>query len=640
MCGIAGVYGGEHPGGDVVDRMLTVMWHRGPDEGGTWVEPGIALGNRRLSIIDPASGHQPVSNEDGTVVVVFNGEIYNYRELARDLRRRGHVLRTASDTEVIVHLYEERGEDLVHALRGMFTFAVWDRKRRRLFLARDRLGIKPLYYVCAGPQLAFASEIKALLQHDDVAVRLDHRALARYLTLKYVPAPGTLFEGVLALPPGHCLTCDDAGIRTRRWWKLSFEPGASGVTDDVLAAEQLRELLKDAVRAHLVSDVPFGAFLSGGLDSSTVVALMSQLLDGPVRTFSVGYDGEAAGISEFPYARMVADRYATEHHEVVVGCADFVALMEKVSWHLDQPIADEACLPTYVLSDYASRHVKMVLTGEGGDELFAGYARHAGERFAPLARAVPPSLRALALSASRRIPGHRRAKLALNALAEDDEARRLVHWFCLFDERRVRALLTDGMLEGVDAGEAVDTFRAHLADSDASDQLNRMLDLDTTLWLPDDLLARGDKMSMAASIEARLPLLDHHLVEFAATLPPRMKLRGRTRKYLLRQAVAPWLPAPVLHRRKQGFPTPVSTWFRGGARSFLRDHLSSSTLRRRGLFNPLFVERLLDDHERGLADNGSLLYGLLGVELWQRQFVDSCGRRPARDAAPRLVVRR
>src|SRR5581483_8020919 len=381
MCGIAGVYefsGARAVDGARVQAMLDAIAHRGPDDEGIHLADGLGIGNRRLSIIDLPGGHQPIANEDGSVVVVFNGEIYNYREIRERLSARGHVLRTAGDTEAIVHLYEDLGEDCVQELRGMFSFAVWDARRRRLFVARDRLGIKPLYYSVRDGQLLFGSEIKALLPYLDAPVRPDLDALAWFLLLKYVPAPATMFEGIRALPPGHALSVDRDGVRVRRWWDLSFAP-VSHDLDEREATARLRDLLKDAVSSHLVSDVPYGAFLSGGIDSSTVVALMSQVLDHPVKTFAVGFTGRGEEMSELPYARMVAERYETDHHEVMVGADDFIGLAEKVVWHLDQPIADDACLANYMVAELASRHVKMVLTGEGGDELFAGYARYAGE---------------------------------------------------------------------------------------------------------------------------------------------------------------------------------------------------------------------------------------------------------------------
>jgi asparagine synthase (glutamine-hydrolysing) len=625
MCGITGVY---HPGGEPIQAqtvlaMTSTIRHRGPDDEGIYLDNEIGLGMRRLSIIDLSGGKQPIANEDGSIVVVFNGEIYNYRELRELLRQYGHTFATASDTEVIVHLYENFGMHCVQQLRGMFAFAIWDARRRQLFLARDRLGIKPLYYTRLGNCLIFGSEIKALLQHPSVRARLNVQGLSSFISLKYVPAPETMFAGIHALPPGHTLVTDARGITIKRYWDLSFTGTQAAKRGEASYAEELESLLKESVRMHLVSDVSFGAFLSGGLDSSTIVALMSQFLQQPVKTFSVGFDGDGATYSELPYVRMVAHQYHTEHHEVIMRAQNVVDLSEKVIWHLDQPIADDACVANYMVAELASHHVKMVLTGEGGDELFAGYARYMGERFSPLFRYITPPARSLLLAAAGRIPGLRRPKVALYALCQQDEVRRFTNWFPLFNHEMKAALLTDELKTSLNGTSADHIFAEHLSGTDATDQLNRMLYLDTKLWLPDDLLARGDKMSMAASVEARVPLLDHKLVEFAASVPPHLKIRRLTRKYLLKKVSRNWLPAGIADRKKKGFPIPFSVWFRKEARSFVRDILAPAAVRRRGLFNPASVENLLNQHETGFADHGSLLWSLLSVELWHRVFIDS-----------------
>jgi asparagine synthase (glutamine-hydrolysing) len=504
----------------------------------------------------------------------------------------------------------------------MFAFAVCDTRRRQLFLARDRLGIKPLYYTQLGDRLVFGSEIKAILRHAGVQARLDVEALSNFLSLKYVPAPQTMFAGIRALPPGHTLTCDSSGVVVRSYWDLSFAAEQSELKSEQEYAEQLEELLRESVRLHLMSDVPFGAFLSGGVDSSMIVALMSQFLDNPVKTFSVGFTGEGAALSELPYARMVAEQYQTDHHEVLICPQDLIDLAEKVVWHLDQPIADEATLANYMVAELASRHVKMVLTGEGGDELFAGYARYAGERFAPVFRHIPQSARSAALALSGSMPGLRRPKLALYALCQSDEVARLTNWFPLFSREMKWTLLSEAVRRGLNEDSADRVFAEQLAQTNAIDPVNRMLYVDTKLWLPDDLLARGDKTSMAASIEARVPLLDHKLVEFAASLPRQLKLKGLTRKYLLKKVGRAWLPSQIIDRKKKGFPVPISSWFRNEARPFVRDMLSPAAIQRRGLFSSDYVQQLLAEHEAGFADHGSQLWGLLSVELWHRQFID------------------
>jgi asparagine synthase (glutamine-hydrolysing) len=505
----------------------------------------------------------------------------------------------------------------------MFAFALWDSIRYRLLLARDRLGIKPLYYAETRGSLIFGSEIKAILQHPDVASTLDSEALGNFLSLKYVPCPQTMFSGIRVLPPGHLLICERAGTFVRRYWRLSYARKSTHGRTEQDWTEELEHLLRESVQMHLVSDVPFGAFLSGGLDSSTVVALMSQALTQSVKTFAVGFDGEGSVHSELPYARLVAQRWHTDHHELLVGAKDFIAQAEEIIWHLDQPIADPAALPNYMVARLARREVKMVLTGEGGDELFAGYARYAGERFSSLLRWLPPTVKQSLLASAERMPGLRAPKLALRAMLQSDEATRLAEWFPLFNRDMKAKLLSDDFARELNGSGPADVFARELAETDATGFLNRMLYLDTKLWLADDLLARGDKTSMAASLEARVPLLDHKLVEFAAGLPPALKLNGFTRKYLLRKVGRQLLPPKILSRRKKGFPVPLSIWFRKEARGFVRDLLSPATVRRRGFFRSGSVELLLKEHESGFADHGNQIWSLVSIELWLRLYLDS-----------------
>lgn len=629
MCGIAGVFEYQHRNpvsADLLQDMTDVIQHRGPDDAGVFFDGPIALGMRRLSIIDIEGGKQPVSNEAGDATLVFNGEIYNFRSLQDRLAGRGHKLQTASDTEVIVHLYEEYGDECVNSLRGMFGFALWDSQKKRLLLARDRLGIKPLYYADVNGTLIFGSEIKSILQHPAVSAELDSEALSNFLSLKYVPSPQTMFRGIHALPPGFLLTCDRSGVKLRRYWDLSFSSPTSA--SEAECAEQLEVLLRESVLLHLQSDVPFGAFLSGGLDSSTIVALMAGYLSQPVNTFSVGFEDRGTEASEAHYAKLVADHFGTRHHEVVITAADFLDHAESVIWHLDQPVADLACFANMMLAECASQHVKMVLTGEGGDELFAGYARYTGERFRPLTKLIPRWTGNTLVHASSLLPRLRRPKLALKALMESEESSRLLHWFPLFTTPEKARLLSPGMMQEIsEITSAERVFASHLGDVDSTVSLNRMLYVDTKLWLPDDLLARGDKMSMAASIEARVPLLDHKLVEFAASLPQHLKIRNLTRKYLLKKVASKLLPPAIVHRKKQGFPIPISGWLRKEAKQFVSDLLSYDTVNRRGLFNADYVQEVLQQHLRGTADRGAQLWALILVELWHRQFLDSSPRR-------------
>ncbi len=630
MCGIAGVF--EYEGRKQIDKailfdMLSAIEHRGPDDRGVLFTNDLAMGMQRLSIIDLIGGKQPICNEDGKISIVFNGEIYNYRELRRTLLSRGHTLSTSSDTEVIVHLYEDMGEDCVNELRGMFAFAISDSARKRLFIARDRLGIKPVYYADQNSSLIFGSEIKAILTHPEVIASLNLEGLGHYTSLKYVPAPETMFSGIHALPPGHLLTCDRDGLKVRPYWDLHFSENSESRRSEEVCAEELEALLREAVRLHLVSDVPFGAFLSGGVDSSVVVALMQQVMNVPVKTFSVGFQGGGSeAFSELPFARLVADRFETDHHEVYVTPDDFMGLAEKIVWHLDQPIADNACVANYMVSRLAAQHVKMALTGEGGDELFAGYARYAGEKLASVFQLLPAQAKSIALNVAQQLPGARRLRIALSALGQSDELTRIVNWFPLFDRARKPCVLTEQVFHQLSDPYAVDVFRQQLDGADAKGWLSRMLYVDTKLWLPDDLLARGDKTSMAVSLEGRVPLLDHKLVEFAASLPSGMKIKRLARKYLLKKVARKWLPAEVIDRKKAGFPMPFSLWFRKECRSFVHDLLSPETTKRRGLFNSDYIQSLLLEHDAGTADHGQLLWGLISVELWHRAFLDSAHR--------------
>lgn len=644
MCGIAGfVSRGDVNDERVLHSMLEAIHHRGPDDLGTFADGRLSMGMTRLAIIDVQGGKQPMSNETGTVNVVFNGEIYNYRELAAALRRNGHVLRTDSDTEVIAHLYEEHGSSCVDHLRGMFTFALWDREARTLLLARDRFGIKPLYYSDNPDAFVFGSEIKALVRHPSVRAELDPEALGLYLSLKYVPAPHTMFAGVRSLLPGHVLELSPRGTTVRQYWDLDFGDSATAPVSPADSVERsgqkLLELLQESVDLHLRADVPFGAFLSGGVDSSLVVALMTRSLKEPVRTFALGFDGAGGKGDELPHARAVANHLGTEHAEVRLTPTDFLEDAERVIWHLDQPIADQATVATYRLARAASQEVKMVLTGEGGDELFAGYARYRGERLAPLLKPVPHALRRTLWAAADRVPGDRtrRAKIAIYALLQDEEATRFANWFPLFNDGAVGEILSPSLRDVVAPDGAAKLFAAYLARVRTTDPVQRMLYVDSKLWLPDYLLLRGDKLTMAHSLEARVPLLDHVLAEFAASRPSSEKVKGSSGKHLLKHVARQLLPSEIIDRPKEGFPVPLAHWFRADARSFVNDLLAASRVRNRGLFDPAQVERLLSEHDRGRADNSQLIWGLASVELWHQAFTDTHSR-PAPNLTRRVSV--
>ncbi len=617
MCGLAGILSlGDRPvWPEEVRAMCSALAHRGPDDEGYFLGRGVGLGMRRLSVIDVETGRQPVRNEDGSIVAVFNGEIYNHAELRSDLERRGHRFTTATDTEVIVHLYEERGEGCVAPMRGMFAFALWDGLRRRLLLARDRLGIKPLYYAEFGDRLLFGSELKALLQLPDVPRELDWRAVGHLFTSLCTPLDQSILQGVRKLEPGHLLLASPGQApRTESYWDVAFVPDRNRREEDFV--EGLRDLLEESVRLHLASDVPLGAFLSGGLDSSAVVATMARLSPAPVKTFSIGFTEEA--YDELRHARSVAERYGTEHHELVLE-PDALEILEDLAWHLDEPFGDPSALPTYMVSKMASEHVTVVLSGDGGDELFAGYDKYrieARERgVESLAGPFRPALKAL----SRSVPEGGRGHNLLNHFSLAG-VERYLDASTLFTRAKQRRLFLP---------EAFERVALHDPWRDAKDLLARagghwlsaVQYLDLKSYLPLDILTKVDAMSMAHSLEARVPLLDHRIVEFAATIPPELGLRHGATKGILKRAMRGILPDAIIDRPKHGFAVPVGAWFRGRLNGFVRDLLFSARSRERGIFDPAYVERLLAWHAQG-RDLDFHLWTLISFELWWRVVLE------------------
>ena len=637
MCGFAAFF---HPTGLEPDRgwlaaAAASMRHRGPDDDGFLAEPGAGLAFRRLAIVDVASGHQPLSNEDGTVWIAFNGEIYNHTEIRPELESRGHRYRTHSDTETIVHAYEEWGEDCVSRLRGMFAFAIWDRTRRRLFVARDHVGIKPLYWARANGAFVCASEIKALFAFPGLERRPDLAAVVQHLTLRYAAAPRTMFEGVHKLPAGHAMVLDATGERIFRWWRPEYEP--KRVLGDGDALHEIERRLEDSVRSHLMSDVPLGALLSGGVDSSLIVALMSRLLRRPVQTFSVGFDAPGP-YSELPYARMVADHCRTDHHEIVVGADDVARELPALAWHQDEPVSEPAAIPTSMVARLARETVTVVLTGEGGDELFAGYPKHAVEPWARALAHTPGALRDSFLTHGvERLPFRfRKLQVVGRSARFRDEAERLAAWFAGFvgDERE---RLLGPALAGRSA-MGVEPFRAALADTSARSSLDRMLDVDLRTWLVDDLLMKMDKMSMSASVEARVPLLDRPLIDWAMTVGPEHKVRGLEGKVLLKRLARKLLPREIVDRPKVGFTVPLSPWFRGPLRELVADTLLSRACLGRGYLREEAVRSYVDDHLAGRRDRGRELWTLLTLELWSRLWIDGDGARPVAWRPPARVA--
>jgi asparagine synthase (glutamine-hydrolysing) len=609
--------------------MCDVIAHRGPDDEGFYQDERVSLGMRRLSIIDLAGGHQPVTNEDGTVFIVFNGEIYNYKELARLLLEKGHQLRTSSDTETIVHLYEEYGSACVHLLRGMFAFALWDTRSQTLLLARDRLGVKPLYYTEANGSLVFGSEIKSLLEHPSVSRTVDREALDAYLTFQYVPGPRTLFAGIRKLPAGHILTAGPRGTSLERYWDLTFcEPISHGLADEEEAQAELQRLLADAVRTELVADVPLGALLSGGIDSATVVGLMSREATGPIRTFTVGF-GEHPAYSELEAAREIAHHFGAEFHSIGSPAAA-VRLLPSLVWHMDEPVADPAALPTFLVCRYARERVKVVLTGEGGDELFGGYPRYAWFAIAQrLQRSLPRWLSAsLSAPVARLVPGSNAGRLAELVLRSCPDEERHLAWICNFSLQQKARLYAKGTNVYEARESSLQAVRERLKECEAPDPLHALMYLDLKSWLVDDILVKVDKMSMAASLEARVPLLDHRVVEFAGILPVSQKVRGLQTKRILKRAARDLLPASVLSRRKHAFQVPVNEWLRTQS-DWARSILLSPAALGRGYFDKGYLRWMMDAHEGGRQRFGQQIWNLVCLELWHQIFIDRSLRPPS-----------
>jgi asparagine synthase (glutamine-hydrolysing) len=631
MCGIAGFTDiAPVPGASMtadrlrVKAMCDVMRHRGPDDEGFHVEPGVALGMRRLSIIDLSTGHQPIHNEDRTVWVVFNGEIYNYRQLREALEAAGHQFYTSSDTETIVHGYEEWGDAVFSRLRGMFGIALWNSRSKTLLLARDRAGIKPLYYGESAGRLFFGSEAKCVLANPEVDRELDPAALDHFLAYLYTPRDRAIFKGLRKLPPGHLLRVHEGRVDVRQYWRLPAMQTFRGSEGEAL--DLLEQTLGDAVESHMVSDVPLGAFLSGGIDSSVVVALMARRSGRRVQTFSIGFDEER--YNELPHARKIAEHLDTDHHELVVR-PDALGILDRLIWHFDEPFADPSAIPTWYVSQMARQHVTVVLSGDGGDELFGGYDRYAPHlRVASFDRIAGGAGRALAAATWRALPHGMRGKNFLRHVARDPQGRYLDSvTFFHRDERE--SLLSADLRARLGEWDAEAHFREPFVRLSGLPLTAQMMAFDFETYLPEDCLTKVDRMSMAHSIESRVPLLDHLVMEFAASLPVSMKIQGGRRKHLLKQLAFRLVPRELLDRPKQGFGVPVGHWFCGSLREVFGDILQSPTTRQRGYFNAAFVNRVLDEHLTGRRDHSFRLWQLLVFELWHRQYVDAAATAAA-----------
>jgi asparagine synthase (glutamine-hydrolysing) len=628
MCGISGIAAaGGAVDADRVAAMSATLVHRGPDSFGEFSDGTAALAARRLSIIDLETGDQPIANEDGTLHVVQNGEIYNYRELRRELERAGHRFRTHGDTEVLLHLHEEYGDRFAERLRGMFAIAIWDARRRRLVLARDRFGIKPLYYRAEAGELAFASELRALPRGE-----IDLEALEAFLVFNSIPAPLTIFREVRKLPAGHLLLWEDGRIRVERFARPAPVP-VEQLRDDEEAelVEELRARIRDSVRAHLVSDVPVGVLLSGGVDSSLLAALAAEESSEPLRTFSIGF--EERSFDELADARRVAERYGTHHRELVLR-PDAALVLPALAEAFDEPFADSSALPTYLVSELAASDVKVALSGEGGDELFGGYYTYAADllaaRVGGLARIARPLVERLPTSTAKASFDYR-AKRFVRA-AHLPPLERHHGWKEIFSVD-ARAELT-GRASGFDP---VDILRARYAETEGADELARLQDVDLGIYLVDDLLVKTDRASMAHSLEARVPYLDTVVTNLALALPTRHKVRGLSKKVLLRKAAAPLLPREIARGKKRGFSIPAAAWLRGELEPFARETLSAETLRRQGFFRPDVVDRLLAEHVAGREDRSRQLWGLLAFTLWHERHVE---RKPHEPSRPEVLVER
>ena len=622
MCGICGIYNGqsgEPVSGQLLERMTGSISHRGPDDSGAYLDGPLGLGFARLSIIDLSGGHQPMTNETGDIWLVFNGEIWNYKELRKELIGKGHQFRTNSDTETIVHAYEEYGVDCVARLHGMFGFAIWDASRRRLLLARDRAGKKPLYYTRANGSFIFGSEIKALLHHPDVKRQADPQALADFLSVRYVPGPATLFANIYKVLPGHWLLYENDNIREECYWDYSFGQTERRPIEEYI--QDIRQHVRRAIEERMIADVPVGAFLSGGVDSSIVTGTMSQLTNYPVQTFAVGFDVE--GYSELPYARLVADHFRTEHHELVVKCSDLSEYWPLLTWHRDEPVSEPSDLGVYLVSKLARKYVKVVLSGEGGDELFAGYPKYVVDWMARYYHMLPTPVRDnVIMPLLDQLPySMRKLKTAARNLSQP-APQRWMSWFGIFNGQLKENILSESIKTNIDI-DSSRVFRCWLAKNPQRDNLSSMLYLDTKIWLPDNLLMKGDKMTMAASLEARMPLLDYQLTEYAASIPSKDKIRPFKAKYLFKRAYADFLPETILTRKKMGFNVPTGTWFREGQRNLITQLLLSERARDRGYLNDAFVASLLRDHLEGKTNYQSQLFILASLELWFRVFIDS-----------------
>ncbi|MGB7203571.1 MAG: asparagine synthase (glutamine-hydrolyzing) [Pyrinomonadaceae bacterium] len=649
MCGIAGWINleqskSQHHTQAVLHSMCETIFHRGPDSEGIWMDDSVALGMRRLSIIDLHTGDQPVYSEDKSVIAMINGELYNFREVRAELEKSGHKFVTQTDVEIVPHLYQIYGDDFVDHINGMFAISLWDTSKKRLILARDRFGEKPLYYGVFDGKLIYASEPKALLAHPSVTATLDLDAMRAFLSYDYVPAPHSIYKGIYKLPAAHMLTVENGEVKTRRYWNLTWsEPAASvagqfveysstnwppthaGGSDLAAKANELRDLLSDAVRMRLVADVPLGILLSGGVDSSTVAAFAVQHASEKVKTFSIGFEEDS--FDESRYARQVAQHLGTEHYEATLSVETAADLISEIGSWLDEPLSDGSLIPTFMLSRFVRHHVTVALGGDGGDELFAGYPMYYGHKIARAYSRVPEFLRSSLIE-----PIVNRLPVSTKNLSFEYRAKRFVRsskydlvtrhhsWFGSFSVDEQNALLTPEVREQT-SGDIYADARELLKLCDATDEIEQMQFLDINYYMAEDILTKVDRASMAVSLETRAPFLDPRVGQFAASLPLEYKLRGSKGKYILKKALEPRLPHEILHRKKKGFGIPVAEWLKGRLNPLMHDLLAPERLKRQGLFDPSYVQSLIDEHEKGIASHHKQLWTLLVFQLWYDNFL-------------------
>jgi asparagine synthase (glutamine-hydrolysing) len=621
MCGICGIINRDFRvpvNAAIVKKMNDAIIHRGPDDEGQHVKQNVGLGMRRLSIIDLVTGAQPIYNEDKTVVIVFNGEIYNHDVVRSELEKKGHHFRTNADTEVIIHAYEEFGVDCVKKLNGMFAFSIWDERKKRLFIARDRIGIKPLYYYVDEKRIVFGSEIKSILQVPEVPREVDRKALDTFLTFEYIPSPSSIFKGIYKLPAGHWLLFENGQIKTEKYWFLDYK--ASPKNEDQLA-EELREILLDAVKVRLMSDVPLGSFLSGGLDSSSIVAMMSKSMSTPVKSFSIGFDDST--YNELPYARAVAKHFNTDHFEEIIK-PNAVELTEKIIGQLDEPFGDFSVFPTYLVSQMARKHVTVVLSGDGGDELLAGYDTYIAEKIAkryarlpsffrngfvgPIINSVPPTdkKKGLVNKAKRFIEGTNLPKELQH-----------VRWMIFLQEAEKQLLYTKNFGQELNDHDPYQFILEKIDQISSTEPLDQQEYIDIKTYLVDDILVKVDRMSMAVSLEARVPLLDHRFVEFAATIPGPMRLKEKRTKHILKKAMTGILPDYIINRGKEGFSIPIKNWMKNELYPMMMDALSESNVKDAGFFEPKYVTQLVNEHLKGSENHSHRLWALMMFHMWR-----------------------